>query len=65
MAHELGRQRQAALGEFKAILLYKESFRIPKTVTERNLISKNKTKINKRCHELEEEWNVEVRRGRG
>ena len=48
MIPALGRQRQADLSEFEASLVYRVSSRTTRTVTERNPVSKNKTKQNKK-----------------
>ena len=44
VTHTLGRQRQVDLGEFKANLVYKESSRTVRAVTQRNSVSKTITK---------------------
>ena len=44
----LGRQRQADLSELEASLFYKPSFRIPRTLSHRKPVAKNKNKTKKR-----------------
>ena len=52
----LRRQRQVDLCEFKAGLVFSESFRTARAVTQKNLVSKKEKEKNLKKKEFQHEW---------